>query len=226
MNKLAQMKRKLVKEAGICGGILAVAGGGLFAAMTWESGLNEEMNQLNGNVSGVNGEIQNLQTQYSKAKSSLDLYNSLQDKRGIDETFSRDGAKKILDRLKEEYLIDNLVMTVTPTQEIKDSPVSTKTATLVLSDVTLKFDGMSDEQLFSFINALSKEFTGYLKFTKMELTRGGEISTDTLKSIGKGTRPTLVSAEIMFKWYGLKANAQPAGADGQTAANVQPGGAM
>ena len=164
------------------------------------------MASLNSNVSSVNGEIQTLQTQYTKAKNSLDLYKTLENKQGIGESLSRDSAKKLLDRLKEEYLLSSLSLTLTPTVEIKDSPVSTKTATLVSSEVTLRFDGMSDEQIFSFVNAISKEFTGYLRFTRFELTRNKEVTTDVLRSIGKGERPALVSGELSFKWFGLKAN--------------------
>lgn len=221
--KFMLLKKILMKEAGIFAVILLVIGAAMFFMMNKESSLNDEMNSLNSNVSSVNGESQTLQAQYTKAKNSLTLYRSIEDgKQSMDDSLSRENATKLINRLKEEYLLSSLSMTITPMVDIKDSGIDTKTATLVFSEVTLKFSAMSDEQFFSFVNAISREFPGYLTYTKLDLKRTSPINTEIFKAVSRGDRPALVNGEVAFKWYGLKSNAEtPKPAEGAAAA---PGG--
>lgn len=211
MLKYVTLKKILIKESAIFMGMLLVTAAGVFFAVTKAEELDAEKNTLNINVSNVDGQIQQVRADFTKAKNSLELYQKLsQGKQSLGDSLSRDTAKKILDRLKEEYLLSSLSVTISPAQEIKDIQIQTKTSSLMASDVTLRFEGMSDEQLFSFVSAITREFTGYVRFTRLAMDRTGEITTEILQKAGKGERPALVTGEVSFRWYGLKEQVKPA----------------
>lgn len=208
--KFITLRKKILIEAGTAGAILL----GLLVVSLLINGLSnrftDDKNLLNGQVISLTTEANTLQAQVVKAKESLLLYETLNKQNqnaGFD--LNRQKAKDLLDKLKNNARLSSLSLTMAPIAKLNDPNFKTKAADIISSDVTLNFEGLTDEQLYSFISAIKLYFPGYVRVNSLELTRQGELTNETFASISKGILPALVKGQLAFKWLGLKYIAKP-----------------
>ena len=203
--KLASLKKTTIKQLSIMA-IIIIALAGIYLVLLHLKDENEQKrSQLKLQTNNLNTQIQNLQEQYKKAQASMGLYNSLQaeDEAGTG-GINRQNMKGLLDKLKDTYHLSRLTLKMEPAEELPQEKFRKKTTLTEHSEVTLKFSGLTDEYLFSFIDALIHELSGYMRIENMQLRRELPINNDILLKISHGDTPALVSGEIVFHWLGLK----------------------
>lgn len=201
------LKQKLIRTGLIMGGVLVACGIVTAGISYFHSDAVARKQQLEGQVQSSRGEATRLQAQYVKAKESLQLYDAINKRNenaGLD--LNRDNAKRILDLLKERYLINNLSVTVSPVTAVGAAELQKKSLSIYASDVELKFDALTDENLYGFINAIKPRFPGYIRITKFQIERLADLDTTTVALLRRGELPSLVGGELSFKWYGIKYN--------------------
>src|SRR5262245_28866947 len=79
--KYKTLKRQLIKQSTIIGAIMVVFGGAVLAVDYYTAQSGEETKKLVASVNSTNNTTQSLQKQYDTAKASLELYNTLNQKR-------------------------------------------------------------------------------------------------------------------------------------------------
>ena len=69
-----------------------------------------------------------------------------------------------------------------------------------LNTVTLRFGGLSDELLLSFLQELFETLPGYIRVEKLEMKRDAAISPAILGQIRASSTPLVASGAVTFSW--------------------------
>lgn len=209
--KVNRLKRKLNRD-----GLYVLA---VFVLILIISGLAfMKASQDEMELQRIKSEANNLSAEYSKlkgkidnAKNNIDVYMNLPRNKIADENVSTDvtdwirNARDPLLKLKNQYKINTLDLSLTPPVETKTGELNRESILPISSKVTLKFGVASDELLFSFVDSLIKEFPGYVRIESIEATRSGEITDQLIAQVAQqGVAPTLVHGTIIFEWIQLK----------------------
>lgn len=224
------LKKRIVTEAGFCALLVVITSGIAWFVASYADELNTERSRLQGATQTLTMENVSLKDQIVKARDSLSLYETImKTNRSEDFSLNREAATQLLNKLKDRYRLNSLGVNMSPIKELTDEIYKKKSGTLIMSDVTLTLSGVTDEFIYGFVQAMMQRLGGYVKVTRMSLSRTGTITNNTLLDLSKGKVPGLVNADIQFSWIGFKPNTEkpadkPApGTDSATPA--PPGGA-
>lgn len=209
--KRKYLQNKLIREGlilgGVCGLLVLLASGvAWYSTMTMQD--RDALQAENGSLSVAN---QTMQANLNKAKESLTLYKAIFERNPKDGMLDRELGAQLLNQFKERYRISRLDFSIPPVEELVDARFKNASVAVVSSQVSLNLEGMTDEYIFKFINALMREFPGYVRITKMNVTRQGDLNDDALRLLVDKQTPGLVRCDLVFQWMGLKYLA-PAGA--------------
>lgn len=209
--KVNRLKRKLNKDVLYVLAVFVLTL--IISALAFMKASQDEMElqRIKSEANNLSAEYSKLKDKIDKAKSSIDVYMNLPRHKIADENVSTDvtdwirNARDPLLKLKNEYKINTLDLSLTPPVETKNGELNREYILPVSSKVTLKFGVASDELLFSFVDSLIREFPGYVKIESIESTRSGEITDQLIAQVvQQGLAPTLVSGTIIFEWTQLK----------------------
>ena len=111
-------------------------------------------------------------------------------------------------RLKTlENKITNLKIVIAKPEEIKkdnSSGLFTDTVSVMSSEVSLQFEGLTDEYILEFVSSIVNEFPGYIQIMSFSLNRSELIDKESLKKIAAGDFSGLVDAKLKFLWSDFK----------------------
>lgn len=219
--KLQRMRQRLMKEGAMVGGGLAALLF-LFAVIGWYvSDLDTEKRRLQGQVNQYRQQSAMLQAKLVKARESLDLYKAINEKtQGEGFVIERERGKQLLDDLKQEFHIASLAVTMSPVLALDDGPPApvmppsgaegsvsaAKKVSVIASDVTLTVTALTDEEAFSFTNAVKLRFPGYVRMTRFHLDRTERLTATAFAAISRGEMPVLAKGEVQFRWIGFRYN--------------------
>jgi hypothetical protein len=153
---------------------------------------------------------QNLETQISKltndvekAKSSFLVWQKIKDKNFDTVGLRINVAKKIIDDLRQLYLINNLDVNLSNPVVRKD--IIKETVGLEYSDFIITFQSYSDTEIFKFIDGLNKKMPGILHYAYINM-RALDVDIDDamLDNIRKGGYKDLVQARLIMNWQDFK----------------------
>lgn len=201
--KLKRLKKQLLKDGGTFAGVLAVILVIYFALSSYEASLAEDKKKLARTVNRINSEAQELTNSLTRAKESLGLYEQLTAREQGEEPLDREEAMRLLADLKKRFKLASLSLVMAPPKAIPQEFLPSKTMGAEYSVVKLKFSGMTDEYLLSFVNAVSEEFKGYVRIDDLKINRDETITQTALAKVSRGEIPALTSGELTFHWFGL-----------------------
>lgn len=223
MKKFQAERKKLIAEAvkvaigvGICGGVYA-------AAAIWSSSALQSKTDAENRVAQQRVEIANLNTKIDTAASSQKIYVEVVDTRKNESfTIDNDQVREVLQKLIKQYRLsvrDKLEYSAE--RKIVPSGIAITTPMMVRQDTKLSFSAISDLQVYGFVQALSRELPGIVRFTKFSVTRKNPLDEAAFQQLALGKPVYTVEAEMTFDWYGFI----PAAAAPQTgSAPVPPAG--
>ena len=219
--KAQTLKKQLIKVsilALIATSASAAAAYGIYA---WSSGLQEEARVAKNNLSRALGDVTSRQLKNEKAQEYLELYLKItgESEQAKISDLNRDKAQAWLKQAALQNNITNLEGAVDPIKPIASESFKKKTFEGITSKVTLKFGAMTDEQIYRFVEAILTRFPGYVKITRFELIKEGEITDDVLIAASRGTFPDLVTGIVEFNWIGIR---EITDEDIQKVENVEP----
>lgn len=204
--KYQQLKLQLIKESGILLGILAVIGGVTYYLGSVSDDFTSKNQALEGSVSAITGETNTLRDKYSKVQQNTSLYQEVMQKNAKEGLYiNRQHIREKFNQFKNRYTLNNLRLSMAPVEQMADLKYKRKTSEIVSSNVTVSFDTLSDEEVYSLLDAMGREMTGAPKITKMIIARpAGGLTEEMLKIIGlRGSYP-LVKGELGFTWLGIR----------------------
>lgn len=167
-----------------------------------------DFNQLRSAINVEESKLNKIIKQKEDFKESIRLWQRLSDNTKRREGLKIDRGQEILTQLQEEFYLNSFSSEFTLPEELADI-YKTDTTVVVSSNVSIKFQSITDELALSFIDTLTRELPGYTKLQNLSLKAMGDtqgvLSTEDLQKISQGEFPSLIDVNLVFKWQDLKA---------------------
>lgn len=223
MKKLLTERKRLIADGvkaaigvGICIGVYA-------GASMWSSSALQGKTTVENQVAQQRAEIANLNTKINNAESSQKIYVRVQESRK-NENFSIDNeqVREVLQKLIKQYRLsvrDKLEYSAE--RKVTPSGIEFTTPMVVRQDTKLSVSAISDLHVYGFVQALSQELPGIIRFTKFKVIRKNPLNDAALAQLALGKAVYTVEAEMSFDWYGF--NSAPTAPEGN-APSPSPGG--
>jgi len=219
MIKRDYVKKKLIAEGIVAGAIAGGAAVLMSMVMAYSASLSDDVTDKRNEFFSITNNNMQISNELKTNTDALERYKKL---------FSESGKKNFgLDRKEALALLDKLAerhrMLVTAEfeklEEINDERFKKKTTIPTVVKGKISFKAITDEYAFSFLNDVSREFQGNVQFLEINITRVGNVSKETLVSVGQGKNPSLVDGYATFNWLGLKDKPKEGTAAANPAAN-------
>lgn len=203
--KYQEIRKKLIVEASVVVAIFAVMGGGVFYLNMVADDYQQEKSQLEAQLAQVTNERQALQNKYEKIQGNTSLYREVIEENAADRlSISRQLLRKKVNDFKARYFLNDLTLNMSPVQEMTGNQYRYNSAVLVASELTANFDALTDEDIYSLVQALQDELSGTLKITQFTVSRVSKVTDESLRSIARNGQYSMVKGNIRFTWFGIK----------------------
>lgn len=198
------LRKRVLVESGILLAVLVVLAGLVyFLSITLDESI--ESNKSSKRIlDTIDGEYNALKAKYAFIKQNSSLYEEVKKKQeagGL--SINRPMVLEKFNQYKAQYGLNNLRLSVSPIQDIKDPAYMRKTHSISSSEVSVELDTLSDEHVYDLLDVMQQELPGVSKITKLALSRDHPLDTEALTIIEqKGSYP-LVKASIKFTWFSI-----------------------
>lgn len=114
-------------------------------------------------------------------------------------------SRPIIDELRTRYKINEINVNFSKVEDASGK-FNVKGVTVFTNQITIDYKALTDELVFSFIDALIKKLPGYVNVEKFEMTRQAEINKEILDTVRRPSAPlpSLVAGQIVLSWWTLK----------------------
>lgn len=207
--QLQDVKKILIHRI-IAATLLAVGGvAGYFIVGKYQQVLVQEQQSVQKEITSVNAKINTLEHKQQEYDEAKKLWDRLSDRQKKRDGLEIAATQQLLDQLKNYYLLRTLKLNMSKPVELTDRYKTTTTVVLT-SRVTLVFEGLSDEQVLSFLGALFKYMPGYMTVRTFHISRELSVTDGVLEKIKLGTSLPMVKGDLTFDWRDLKDATQDA----------------
>lgn len=202
--RIEPLRKQVILELAIIAAVLVV----LFAIVYLLSSVRDDYVENNKSaqkaLDAIDLEFNTLKTKYSFIQQNAGLYLEVKKKQDAGElSINRPLVLEKFNLYKVQYGLNNLRLSVSPIQEIKDAAYIRKTSTISSSEVSVELDTLSDEKVFELLDVMQQELSGVCKMTKFTLVRERALDAEVINAIKqKGTFP-LIKAGIKFTWFSI-----------------------
>lgn len=199
------VKRKLILETSIVLLILAALAGLVYFLNALAEDYTLQTGQLKEQLTAVTNEVRTLQDKYHKTQNNMELYAQIAEKNENDGlSISRKLLRKKVNEFKPRYYLNDLAITMAPAKDLTGDKYKYKTGNMVSSELTVNFDALTDEDVYSLMQSMQDELSGAVKTTKFSITRQNKATDDSLRQIAKSGQYSMVKGSIQLKWMGIK----------------------
>jgi len=211
--KVDQIRKKFIKEAAVVAVIICAVIFVFYMVNSYKTGLENELSKIKRDSKTISSKVMSSKIDRDNFRISLETYRKISENKlptleGFANTSSRiRAARPVVEELKKKYNFPVLDITFSNIAE-KSKEYNAKTLSVLENDITFKFQGMSDELVFSFIMEFMKKLPGYVKLKDIDMKRASpDVNEAVLRSIRVSIKPIpLVTGNITFSWDTLKQN--------------------
>ncbi len=209
------IRKRLLVESLFMGGGLALGVGALFLLMSLHDEYQSDNLSLQTTMTQFNNEMASLNDKYTKIQKNHDVYEEAKRKNDSEELLTSDEKiLKILRNYRSKFRL-KIDLNMSASKKI-DSPVyAKKSAVMTYNEVTLNIEAMTDQDIYHLINALQADFPGAVKVTSLTVTRESKVSKEALITIADKGHVTLVTAKLIFNWFGIEPVEAPESTEGK-----------
>lgn len=205
MRKLEKMKKRVIVEASIAGGIVLVAVGILVFAMHLTSTHTDEMTIAKNAVQAERVKLDDLNKQIEKTGISSQVYEEVVGRKAnLNFALDRTALRAVLSQLKGRYRLSHLAMEVSPAEKFTNKELEALAIEAMQMRVKLNISAMSDTHIYSFLQDMQQALPGLIKPVVVNLKRDRKFDMEALTQIKAGNTLPMVSGVIEFMWYGFK----------------------
>lgn len=200
--KLIGKKRTILMSVLLA--INAVLGGIYFGvAGPMESETVASIEATRGEISGLQGKIQNIKKEVEEYKTNLPIYENLASS-GFLKDQDRFEVVKIMDEIGAKSRFEKFAYTIEDMKNIPNNDALKVKMDLVVS--TIAVDNVMlylDTDLFDFIARMQKEFPAQLRLSSFTLKRNLNYEKDVLLRMAKRQELGFITANVSFDWMTL-----------------------
>ena len=210
--KQVDLKKKLIKEAAILGGILLCLGGIAYYLAMVEEEDTAANRRLKNEVSQVTNESNALREKYIRVQKDSALYHKILEMSASEKlSISRSTMQtKLSGFAKQHYLNGQLKLSMDSISEMKDAAYKRPTNIIASTTATLNYEALSDEDIYGLIQSMQQELPGSVKITKWAISRESHLTDENIRLITKQGKYPLVKGAMEFTWYGIQPVDAPA----------------
>lgn len=204
--KYENIKRRLITESSVVGVTLLVLLIVLYSIIAWHDSATKEKETLQTQLAAVTNERQTLEGKYHKIQQNMDLYRDLMEKSENDGLLvDRQALRVKIEDFKTRYFLNGLSITMGAIKDMPDPKYRYKSSQMISSELTVDFDTLTDEDMFSFLNALENELAGGLRVSQFNIERVSKVNDEALRAIAKTGQFSMVKGQAKFTWMGIRA---------------------
>ncbi len=198
------LRRQVILELGIIVAVQVV----LLAIVYLLSSIRDDYIENNKSsqhmLDAIDAEFTTLKAKYSFIQQNSPLYEEVKKKEEAGAlSINRPLVLEKFNQYKAQYGLNNLRLSVSPIQDIKDPAYIRKTHSVSSSEVSVELDTLSDERVFELLDVMQQELSGVCKLTRVTLARDHAVDAEVINAISqKGTYP-LVKTGIKFTWFSI-----------------------
>lgn len=211
MEKLKQIKKKMIKESAIAGAVIAILGAVFFFIDMQLEETTMELSTLQSELQEIGRSTSDLERKYQIVSTSLVKFNELnsQMKNG-DFTINGKDAIETFRVLDEKYRTMNLNLNIPQNADIvSDEAAPRKAIDIKKMPLTLDFFAYSDVHALSLIDEMIRSLNGFLKFNEFSLTRQTQVSMELLAELSRGGKSNVIATSMKLDWLGMDKKPSP-----------------
>jgi len=203
--KIEDIKKKLFFESSVLATALVLAAAMSYFLSIALDDYNEEKTHLESELSAVKQSKSILETKYQKVQKNSKLYVEIAEKHAAEMlSISRSGLRKKVNEFRTRYFLNEFSLSMSPVQDMKGEKYNYKFSTISSSELTANFDAVSDEDIYSLTRALEEELPGSIRIIQFKLSRVSKVTDESLRTIAKSGRYSMVKGDMKFVWFGIK----------------------
>lgn len=203
--KINDVKKQLLKEGIIFLALLLALGGGVFALTLLSDSYLNDKQALQGKVQDITTQAKVLKEKYFRVQQNTALYQEAMQKMTDNQLMiNRQSMRDSFDQFKQQYFLNSLRLSASAVTDMKDAKYKRTNYIMVSSDVETSFDALSDEHIYSLIDAMEKRLPGASRLTKCTITRTQKLSNEAFRTISQKAVYPVVRGELKFLWLGIK----------------------
>lgn len=206
MIKLKSLQKRLIKLTIVSFAVVGLLGAGAAAVYFWNADLQVEKAKSQSKLTSTRRDITAREEKAKEALRFQELYKEIQAKEGSAEleSLNREVGQKWIAEVGNIHRLTALSGKFNAIRPVANPSFKRGSTEVILSEVDLNFSAMTDEDMIQFVEALYRDFPGYVKIKSLELKRNNDISDEALVGLASGRRPELVSGQMLFSWMGVK----------------------
>ncbi|MFO0388622.1 MAG: hypothetical protein ACK502_02735 [Alphaproteobacteria bacterium] len=203
--KYQTIRKRLLVESLAIVGALALGAGVLLLLISMHDEYASENLSLQTKVTEQANELASMNDKYTRIQNNHDLYEEAKRESQNDQlSVSKEIIVKLLREYRKKYGIEDVSVDMSTLKQPANPVYTKKTAHISYSEVTLKMEALTDEDVYQFIAAIYQGFPGAVKITNIKVTRENKFSKEMALQIAKDGHARLVSAEVKFNWFGIE----------------------
>jgi|GEM_PF-6849590 len=112
-------------------------------------------------------------------------------------------ARDILEKLQNKYKFTSVKTSFSKPDEI-GADYKTDTVSMYASIVSVNFNSVSDDLIYSFMSELTQVFPGIVQIKSCTINKPAMVTKEVLKKISAGEDAQVISVTLEFYWHDLK----------------------
>lgn len=218
-NKLTVFRKKLIKEGLVIAGVVVAIGVVTAMVVGWDEAAQAAKVQAQSLLSTAQSEVDIAKAQLSSIDEHMEAYRELDEKRD-NEVYELNRAvfQDQMAALRAQYRLSELSLQLAPEQKLEMPALANNEVEAFSAEVKLTLASMTDQHVYSFVQAMQRSLPGFVKLKQMTLKRNLNFDVNVLRQISKGDSVKMVSGDVVFDWIGLapkpKAKTPKANKDG------------
>lgn len=162
-------------------------------------GMNKKHQVLKGEISKLQNDITQLQTEFVQIGESKERYKVLQDEGFFNDQNRRNAELKLEEIQARSRLISAVVSIGSGKLEVTPETKAVNYG-LLNSLISVKVEAVNDLDVFHYIDLIENSLPGYVSLSELSLDRKADLTSASLRALSSDKQPFLVEANLKFSW--------------------------
>lgn len=223
LSKAGRVRRRLLRETSVFGIAVALLCIVAYGVGAWHDAAQQKRTELNTKFSALTGQVATLQDQLIKAEKYAPIYERLRAANPKAEMpLDRQRTAEILDRMREVFFFNALRIQISAIKDMEGSQYANKYMIGKQCEMSLSYEGLTDEYVLLFVDLVRKRLPGKIKTTSFSISRNAEVNDQAINSVAMTGKGSLVKGEMRLVWMGMESVAKPQDAADASAKGKKP----